>query len=131
MFVLLVNMLAYSIFSNESVFSLKRFNPPTSPPIQTRCFESISIDTIENSGGSAHVKITYTLLDKPIQTDATLVLLDGRWYDSDLLQSVRAQHLQLNPPAQPAHAGSAPAPSGTAPPPPRNDGAPVAAARPR
>ena len=96
-----------------------------------KSFESISIDTIENSGGSAHVKITYTLLDKPIQTDATLVLLDGRWYDSDLLQSVRAQHLQLNPPAQPAHAGSAAAPSGTAPPPPRNDGAPVAAARPR
>ena len=97
-----------------------------------KSFESISIDTIENSGGSAHVKITYILLDKPIQTDATLVLLDGRWYDSDLLQSIRAEHLQLNPPVQPAPAGSAPALPGTAAaPPPRNDGAPVATARPR
>jgi hypothetical protein len=96
-----------------------------------KSFESISIDTIENSGGSAHVKITYILLDKPIQTEATLVLLDGRWYDSDLLQSVRAEHLRLNPPAQPAPTGSAPALPGTAAPPPRNAGAPVATARPR
>jgi hypothetical protein len=96
-----------------------------------KSFESISIDTIENSGGSAHVKITYILLDKPIQTEATLVLLDGRWYDSDLLQSVRAEHLQLNPPTQPAPTGSAPALPGTAAPLPRNAGAPVATARPR
>jgi hypothetical protein len=93
-----------------------------------KSFESISIDTLENSGSSAHVKITYTLLEKPIQTDATLVLLDGRWYDSDLLQRVRAEHLQLNPPA-PAPAASAPALPATVAPPPRAPGAPVAAAR--
>lgn len=93
-----------------------------------KSFESISIDTLENSGSSAHVKITYTLLDKPIQTDATLVLLDGRWYDSDLLQRVRAEHAQLNPPA-PAPAASAPALPSTVAPPPRAPGAPVAAAR--
>ncbi|MET0935745.1 MAG: hypothetical protein ABWX83_07145 [Luteibacter sp.] len=94
-----------------------------------KTFESITIDTLENSGGSAHVKITYTLLDKPIQTDATLVLLDGRWYDSDLLQRVRAEHLQLNPPAPAAPATSAPALPSTVVPPPRATGAPVAAAR--
>ncbi|WP_448096049.1 hypothetical protein [Luteibacter yeojuensis] len=94
-----------------------------------KSFESVSIDTLESNGGSAHVKITYTVLDKPIQTDATLVLLDGRWYDSDLLQRVRDEHARLVPPAP---AASAPAPpSTTAPPPPRNPGAPVAAARTR
>jgi hypothetical protein len=87
-----------------------------------KSFESVSIDTLESNGGSAHVKITYTVLDKPIQTDATLVLLDGRWYDSDLLQRVRDQHARL---VQPAPSASAPAPSATAPPP-RNPGAPVA-----
>ncbi|NII55984.1 hypothetical protein [Luteibacter sp. SG786] len=76
-----------------------------------KSFDSVSIDTIESSDGSAHVKITYTLLDKPIQTDATLVLLDGRWYDSDLLQRVRDEHARLAPPAP---ASSVPAPSGTA-----------------
>lgn len=65
-----------------------------------KSFDAASIDTLENSGASAHVKITYTLLDKPIQTDVTLVLLDGRWYDSDLLQDVRAEHARLiNTPA--------------------------------
>lgn len=90
-----------------------------------KSFASVSIDTIENSGGSAHVKITYTVLDKPIQTDATLVLLDGRWYDSDLLQRVRDQHARLVQPAPPA---SAPAPSATAAAP-RDPGAPVADAK--
>lgn len=91
-----------------------------------KSFESVSIDTLESNGGSAHVKITYTLLDKPMQTDATMVLLDGRWYDSDLLQRVRDDHARLAPPAPPA---SAPAVPSTAAPPPRNPGAPVADAR--
>jgi hypothetical protein len=94
-----------------------------------KSFDSISIDTLENTGGTAHVKITYTLLDKPIQTDATLVLLDGRWYDSDLLQSVRNQHVKLNPPAPASSPG--PAPSATAAPPPRDPSAPVATAKTR
>ncbi|MGF6710725.1 hypothetical protein QFZ41_001689 [Luteibacter sp. W1I16] len=93
-----------------------------------KSFESVSIDALESNGGSAHVKITYTVLDKPIQTDATLVLLDGRWYDSDLLQRVRDEHARLVPPAP---ASSVPAPPSTAPPPPRNPGAPVADARTR
>jgi hypothetical protein len=75
-----------------------------------KSFESVSIDTLENSGGSAHVTITYTLLDKPIQTDATLVLLDGRWYDSDLLQRVRDEHARLVPPVPAASVPKPPAP---------------------
>lgn len=94
-----------------------------------KSFDSVSIDTLENTGGTAHVKITYTLLDKPIQTDATLVLLDGRWYDSDLLQSVRNQHVKLNPPPPPP--ASAPAPATSASAPPQDPAAPVAAAKTR
>lgn len=109
-----------------------------------KSFDSITLDTLENSGGSAHIKITYTLLDKPIETDATLVLLDGHWYDSDLLQQVRAQHVRLNPPpAAPTPpvpalptppvpalpAPPVPALPATAEPPPRATGAPVADAR--
>ncbi|QWT19239.1 hypothetical protein KPL74_15995 [Bacillus sp. NP157] len=93
-----------------------------------KTFDSISIDTLENTGGTAHVKITYTILDKPIQTDATLVMLDGRWYDSDLLQSVRNQHVKLNPPPP---ASSAPAPAASNAAPPHDPVAPVAAAKTR
>lgn len=89
-----------------------------------KSFDTANIETLENSGASAHVKITYTVLDKPIQTDTTLVLLDGRWYDSDLLQDVRAEHARLSAPAP---AASSPAPAGTAAAP----AAPVADARPR
>lgn len=92
-----------------------------------KSFDSVSIDTLENTGGTAHVKITYTILDKPIQTDATLVLLDGRWYDSDLLQSVRNQHVKLNPPPP----ASVPAPAATAAAPLHDPAAPVAAAKTR
>jgi hypothetical protein len=95
-----------------------------------KSFDSVSIDTIESNGGSAHVKIAYTLLDKPIQTDATLVLLDGRWYDSDLLQRVRDEHARLTPPAPAASAPAAPSSSA---PPLRNQapGLPVAGAKAR
>jgi hypothetical protein len=79
-----------------------------------KSFASASVDTLENSGGSARVKVTWTLLDKPIQTDVTLVLLDGRWYDSDLIQQVRADHARLAAPA-PAASAAPPAPSATAP----------------
>lgn len=89
-----------------------------------KSIDDATIETLENSGASAHVKITYTVLDKAISTDTTLVLLDGRWYDSDLLQDVRAEHARLTAPAP---ATSAPAPAGTA----ATPAAPVADARTR
>lgn len=89
-----------------------------------KSIDDATIETLENSGASAHVKITYTVLDKAISTDTTLVLLDGRWYDSDLLQDVRAEHARLTAPAP---ATSAPAPSGNA----ATPAAPVADARTR
>lgn len=98
-----------------------------------KSFDSASIDTLENTGGTARIKITFTLLDKPIQTDATLVLLDGRWYDSDLIQRVRDDHARLNPPAPATSASPSPAlPSSATPPaepPARGLSAPVAAAK--
>ncbi|MBB3226314.1 hypothetical protein FHW69_000904 [Luteibacter sp. Sphag1AF] len=77
-----------------------------------KSFDSVEIETLETSDGSAHLKIRYTLLDKPMETDATMVLLDGHWYDSDVLQRVRDQHARLNPPA-PAAPATVPAPAAT------------------
>jgi hypothetical protein len=58
--------------------------------------------------GQARVKINYTLLGKPLNTDSQLVLVDGRWYSQDMINSVRAQHELLLHPATPATSGSAP-----------------------
>lgn len=72
--------------------------------------DSVKVTTIGMEHGQAHVKIDYTLLGKPLSADFQLVLVDGRWYSQDLLNSARAQHEQLLHPPAPA-SSSAPAPS--------------------
>jgi hypothetical protein len=69
---------------------------------------SVKATTISMDHGQAHVKIDYTLLGKPLSTDSQLVLIDGRWYSQDLINSARAQHEQLLHPAAPANSASAP-----------------------
>ncbi|WP_225737296.1 hypothetical protein [Dyella acidiphila] len=76
---------------------------------------SVKVSTIGMDHGQAHVKIDYTLLGKPLSTDSQLVLVDGRWYSKDLIDSARAEHEQLLHPHVPANSASAPAPTGSAP----------------
>jgi hypothetical protein len=73
--------------------------------------DSVKVTTVGIDHGQAHVKVDYTLLGKPLSTDSQLVLVDGRWYSQDLINSVRAQHEQLLHPATPAAGGSAPMPA--------------------
>jgi hypothetical protein len=82
-------------------------------------FDSVSIQTLEANDSSAHLRIDYTLLGKPLTTEATMVRLDGRWYDADLLAGARARHARLTPPAPapvalPASAATVPATTSTA-----------------
>jgi hypothetical protein len=70
--------------------------------------DSVKVTELGIDHGHAHVKIDYSLLGKPLSTDSQLVLVDGRWYSQDLVDSARAQHEQL---AHPPAAGSAPAPA--------------------
>ncbi|GAB2572451.1 hypothetical protein ISP15_12405 [Dyella jejuensis] len=73
--------------------------------------DSVKVSTIGIDHGQAHVKVDYTLLGKPLSADSQLVLVDGRWYSKDLIDSERAQHQQwLHPPA-PATSAQAPAAS--------------------
>jgi hypothetical protein len=73
--------------------------------------DSVKVTTVGIDHGQAHVKIDYTLLGKPLSSDSQLVLVDGRWYSQDLINSARAQHEQLLHPAAPASGSSAPAPA--------------------
>ena len=75
---------------------------------------SVKVSTIGIDHGQAHVKIDYALLGKPLSTDSQLVMVDGRWYSQDLINSARAQHEQLLHPSVPANSGSAPAPASSA-----------------
>jgi hypothetical protein len=80
---------------------------------------SVKVTSTSTDHDHASVKIDYTLLGKPLSSDSQLVLIDGRWYSQDLINSEHAQHEQLLHPAPastaPAPASSSPAPSSTAP----------------
>ncbi|GLQ92894.1 hypothetical protein [Dyella acidisoli] len=82
--------------------------------------DSVKVSTVGIDHGHAHVKIDYTLLGKPLSSDSQLVLVDGRWYSQDLLDSERAQHEQLMHPPAPAGSSTAPALSGSMQPPASN-----------
>jgi len=47
----------------------------------------------------ARVRIEYRLLGTPLAMESTLVQQGGRWYDQDLLESVRGAHQRLAAPA--------------------------------
>lgn len=79
--------------------------------------DSVKVTTLGIDHGQAHVKIDYALLGKPLSTDSQLVLVDGRWYSKDLIDSEHAQHEQLTHPAAPAASGTAPAPAASVQPP--------------
>lgn len=53
----------------------------------------------------ARVRIEYQLLGRPLSMESTLVQQNGRWYDRDLIDSVRQAHQRL---AAPAGAATAP-----------------------
>ncbi|EIL99797.1 YbjP/YqhG family protein [Rhodanobacter denitrificans] len=72
--------------------------------------DSVKLTPLSNDNGHAVVKIDYTLLGKPLSTEATLVQENGRWYSEDLLQNARQSHRQL----QQAATASAPASAGSA-----------------
>ncbi|WP_233840043.1 hypothetical protein [Dyella sp. 2HG41-7] len=76
--------------------------------------DSAKVTTLSVDHGHAHVKIDYTLLGKPLSTDSQLVLIDGRWYSQDAIDSEHAQHEQLLHPPAPAGSASAPAPAASA-----------------
>jgi hypothetical protein len=73
--------------------------------------DSVKVTTVGIDHGEAHVKIDYSLLGKPLSSDSQLVLVDGRWFSQDLINSARAQHEQLLHPAAPAADASAPIPA--------------------
>jgi hypothetical protein len=73
---------------------------------------SAKVTPLENANGHARVKVDYTLLGKPLTTEATLVQENGRWYSEDLLHNVRDAHARLNAPAV---AASTPVPASSTP----------------
>jgi hypothetical protein len=73
------------------------------------CFDSATVETLEASDSSAHLRIHYMLLGKPLATEVTMIRVDGHWYDTDLLASVRESHARITAPAPlPAPASTVP-----------------------
>ncbi len=76
-------------------------------------FNSATVETLEASDSSAHLRIHYVLLGTRLATEVTMIKLDGHWYDNDLISRVRAAHGRLLPPPAPVPASSAAQPTGS------------------
>lgn len=61
-------------------------------------FDSAKVETVDNDGKQAHVRVDYTVLDKPMSTQLTLVQRDGHWYDKDVLDNWRRAHAHSSGP---------------------------------
>lgn len=68
---------------------------------------SVKLTPIDNSHGHARVKVDYTLLGKPLSSQSSQVLVDGRWYSEDMINNVRQAHQQLSEPARAASSTAA------------------------
>lgn len=73
-------------------------------------FASTRTESLETTDGSARVRVHYTLLEKPLSIEISMVREDGHWYDRDLLAAVRATHDDLSR-TPPAAASTADAPA--------------------
>jgi hypothetical protein len=71
-------------------------------------FASARVVPLEYQPPYARVRVEYQLLGKPLSMESTLVQQNGRWYERELIDSVRRAHQRL---ADPAGAATA---SGTA-----------------
>lgn len=56
---------------------------------------SVKLTPVTVDDDHAIVRIDYTLLDKPLTTESTLVRENGRWYSADLLRNARHSRQQL------------------------------------
>lgn len=56
---------------------------------------SVKLTPLAADDDRAVVRIDYTLLDKPLRTESTLLRENGRWYSADLLRNARHSHQQL------------------------------------
>ena len=56
---------------------------------------SVKATTVNITHGHAHVQVSYTLLGKPLSTDTQMMLVNGRWYNEALVDSVRKAHQQV------------------------------------
>jgi hypothetical protein len=65
--------------------------------------DSATTEIVSEEGDNATVKVTYTLLGKPITSNTEMVRMDGRWYGKDSMAEL--EKMLAPPAAVPAAAG--------------------------
>ena len=53
-----------------------------------KMLDSVKAEKKSESGDTAVVALSYTLLDTPVSADVNMIQRDGRWYSADLVKSV-------------------------------------------
>jgi hypothetical protein len=74
--------------------------------------DTAKVTTLSSEGDKARVKVTYTLLDTPLEMETDMVRIDGRWYGKETienLQKATAQATGMDDQPQIAPGGDEPA----------------------
>jgi hypothetical protein len=56
--------------------------------------DSVKTELVSSEGDSAVVKISYTLLGAPLETTSQMIRVDGRWYNKDRIDRLRARNAE-------------------------------------
>lgn len=74
--------------------------------------DSVKAEVLSNDGNTAKVLVSYSLFDTPLTGEMEMVNVDGRWYDKDTIEKLRAQATESGDEAEPDDAGAEPQPPG-------------------
>lgn len=71
-----------------------------------KTLDSATVEPVSGSTDSAVVKVSYTLLETPLQTTVEMIRIDDRWYNKDTIDKLKAREAEKTPPsAAPATSG--------------------------
>lgn len=73
--------------------------------------DSIKSEVVSNDGRTAKLKISYTLFDAPLTSEAEMVNLDGRWYTKQALEKTADKTAAVAAPAAAGESAAAAAPA--------------------
>jgi hypothetical protein len=56
--------------------------------------DSVKTELVSNDGDNAVVKVSYTLLGKPVESTSEMIRIDGRWYSKDTIDKIKARNAE-------------------------------------
>lgn len=66
--------------------------------------DSVKPEVVSNDGKAAKLKVSYTLFDTPLSTEAEMVNVDGHWYGKEAIEKFNEKNAEAAAPVEPTPA---------------------------